>query len=296
MFENLSSRLEGVVRRIREGSADRGRRRRDPRRDPHSAARSGCQRRRHPRGHQPVARRGHRRHPITGPRPDPAGRQARQRRADPHPRRRDAAHHIRQPAAHRGADGRPAGFRQDDGGRQAGPLVQDPGPPATARRCRPSAPCRRRAAAHARPADRRPGVLRAGRSRAHGRQGPRRGPPARPQRAHRRHRRPARHRRRDDAAGSAHLRRRRSPVHVPRDRCDDRSGRRRCRRGLQRDPRDRRGDPLQARRRCPWRCRAVGQGGDRETDRVRLTGEKLDAFEQFHPDRMAGRSSAWATC
>ena len=34
------------------------------------------------------------------------------------------------------------------------------------------------------------------------------------------------------------------------------------------------------------RCRSRS---DRETDRVRLTGEKLDAFEQFHPDRMAGR-------
>ncbi len=44
---------------------------------------------------------------------------------------------------------------------QARPLVQGPGTPAAARRCRPAAPRRGRAAAHARPADRRAGVLRA---------------------------------------------------------------------------------------------------------------------------------------
>ena len=56
-----------------------------------------------------------------------------------------------------------SGKTTDD--RQAGPLVQEPGPPAADGRCRPAASRRRRAAAHARAADRRARVQRADRSR-----------------------------------------------------------------------------------------------------------------------------------
>ena len=96
--------------------------------------------------------------------PEPADHQDRQRRAHRDARRRDAEDHLRQPSADRGADGRPAGLRQDDQLGQVGPLVQEPGSPAAARRRRPAAPRRRRAAAHARSPDRRARVQRAGRS------------------------------------------------------------------------------------------------------------------------------------
>ena len=148
-----------------QGPPDRGRRRRGPPRDPHRPARGRRQRRRRPRGRHPDPRRGDRRHPLAGARPEPAGRQDRQRRADTHPRRRDAAHHLRRSPTDRRADGRTAGLRQDHGGGQARPLVQGAGPQPVARRRRPPATRRRRAAAHARPPDRRPGVLRAGRPR-----------------------------------------------------------------------------------------------------------------------------------
>ncbi len=95
-------------------------------------------------------------------------------------RRRDAQDHLRLEAADRRADGRPAGLGQDDRVGQAGPLVQGAGPQPAPRRRRPPAPGRGRAAAHARPSDRRAGVLasRATRSLSSG-GGSRRSPPSR---------------------------------------------------------------------------------------------------------------------
>ena len=75
-----------------------------------------------------------------------------------------SAAHLRVEAADRRAHGRPAGLGQDHRVGQARPLVQGAGPQPAARRRRPPAPGRRRAAAHARPPDRRAGLLRADRS------------------------------------------------------------------------------------------------------------------------------------
>ena len=66
--------------------------------------------------------------------------------------------------------------------------------------------------------------------------------------AHRRHRRPPRHRRRTHGPGPPHLRSRPAPLHVPRHRRHDRPGVGRHRRGVPRDPRARRCHPHQARR------------------------------------------------
>ena len=113
---------------------------------------------------------------------------------------------------------------------QARPLVQGPGPQPAPRRRRPPAPRRRPAAPHAGPADRRARLLRRRRHRrvGHWRPGrgcrgvPRRGPPAGQGRGHRRHRRPARHRRRADGAGAPDLGGHRPALHVPRGRRHDR--------------------------------------------------------------------------
>ncbi len=57
--------------------------------------------------------------------PGAAGHQDRQRRADRHPRRRDPAAAVREEPADGDHAGRPAGRRQDDPRRQAGPLAQE---------------------------------------------------------------------------------------------------------------------------------------------------------------------------
>ena len=41
---------------------------------------------------------------------------------------------------------------------------------------------------------------------------------------------------------------------------------------------------------------ALSVARSRKADQFASIGEKLDEFEAFHPDRMAGRISAWATC
>ena len=149
-------------------------------------------------------------------------------------------------------------------------VVQGAGPPTAARRCRPPAPGRRRTAPHARSPDRRPRLLRPDRSRAGVRRRSRGGQAPRPRRRHRRHRRPAVDRHRDDGAGPPDLGRRRARLHVPRHRRDDRSGRGPDRRGVPPDAADRRRDHVEDGRRRPrWR-RAVGQGGHRASDRLRL--------------------------
>ena len=98
------------------------------------------------------------------PEPGPAGHQDRPPGAD---RRPSAARRSRSPtpaeAADGGPAGRPPGLGQDHRRRQAGPLVQAAGPQPAARRRRPPAPGRRRAAPRARRPGRRPGVQRADR-------------------------------------------------------------------------------------------------------------------------------------
>jgi hypothetical protein len=98
------------------------------------------------------------------PQPGPAGRQDRQRGAHRHPRRRDDEDHLRVEAAHGRPHGRPPGLGQDHQLGQAREVVQEPGPQPAARRRRPPAPRRGRTAPHARPPDRRAGLLRALRS------------------------------------------------------------------------------------------------------------------------------------
>ena len=168
---------------------------------------------------------------------------------------------------------------------------KQPGPPAAARRRRPPAPGRRRAAAHARPPDRRAGVQRAGRSGRDGRAG-----------ASTEARRLGRDVLIVDTAGrlaiDAELMDQvrqisgavAAQLHVPRRRRDDRSGRgrRRPRRSTQTlaldgviltklDGDARGGAALSVKE-------VVGQ-----PIAFASTGEKLDDFELFHPDRMAGR-------
>jgi [protein-PII] uridylyltransferase len=94
---------------------------------------------------------------------------------------------------------------------------------------------------------------------------------------------------RPDAAGRGHPRRdraRRGPV---RHRRDDRPGRGRDRRGLPGRRRLHRCRAVQARRRRPRWCGAVGRLGDRRPIMFASTGEGVKDFEVFHPDRMASR-------
>ena len=154
---------------------------------------------------------------------------------------------------------------------QAGPLVQGAGSQPAPGRGRPPAPGRRRAAAHARPPDRRAGVLRARR--------PGRAPPVAAST------RPAASGATScivDTAGRLAIDEEmmdqvrrisdadRAELHVPRHRRHDRPGRRHHGRGLPPDPRARRRHPVQARRRRPRRRGAVGEGGHRPADRLRV--------------------------
>ena len=293
MFDNLSNRLDGIVKRIRgkgrltEADVDEVMRRSARRCSrPTSTSPSSAS------VVQPHPRAGHRRHPLAGARPRPAGRQDRQRRADPHPRRRDAQDHLRRRSR------RPsilmAGLQGSGKTTNSAKLAcwfkaQGRNPLLVgADLQRPAAVEQLRTLGRQIDV---PGLLRARRS----------GRSPRPRAsqeakrlgrdvAHRRHRRPPGDRRRDDGAGPADLRRRRAALHVPRRRRDDRSGRRPdVAEAFHQTLADRRRDPVEARRRRPrWR-RAVGQGGHRRPIAFASTGEKLDAFEQFHPDRMAGR-------
>ena len=125
----------------------------------------------------------------------------------------------------------------------------------------------------------------------HRRAGPRRGPPPRARRRHRRHRRPPRHRRRDDGPGPPHLRARSQPeLHVPRRRRHDRPGRRHHGRGLPPDARPSTASSCPSSTATPAAappCRSRRSSGGPIA--FASTGEKLDDFEQFHPDRMASR-------
>ena len=207
--------VRGTLRPVRrhlqapswQGQAPRGGRRGGPAGDPRGAARG--RRRLHRGPHDAGAHpRAHGRdRDLRGAEPGPAGHQDRPRRAHRGARRRGDQDQLRQPAADGGADGGPAGLRQDHQLRQAGPLVQAAGPQPAARRGRPPAARRRRAAAHPGPPDRRARVLPARRSGRDGGGRPRRGPPARAGRADRRHRRPPGHRRRAHGAGAPDLRR-----------------------------------------------------------------------------------------
>ncbi len=164
MFDSLSDRFDGIFKRLRgkgrlsDSDVDevlreirvalleadvnlsvvRTRRRADPRAVP-------------------------RRRPREEPHAGAAGHQDRQRGARHRARRRDAPHHLRVEAADRRAHGRPSGLGQDHHLGQARPLVQGAGSQPDPRRSRPAAPGRRRAAPHARPPDRRAGLLRADR-------------------------------------------------------------------------------------------------------------------------------------
>ncbi len=119
----------------------------------------------------------------------------------------------------------------------------------------------------------------------------------RSRRRHRRHRRPAGHRRRADGRGPADLRGGRARLHVPRRRRDDRPGRGQRRRVVPPDPRARRRHPHQARRRRPRRRGALGEGGRRSADRLRVDRrEARRTSTSSIPTASPGASSAWATC
>ena len=117
-----------------------------------------------------------------------------------------------------------------------------------------------------------------------------------PRRAHHRHERPAPHR-----PGAHEGARRRQEAHeaaqrAARDRRDDRPGRGQRRRAVRRDGRLRRRRPHEARRRRPRRRGAVGQGGHRQADPVRVDRARSSATSSAST-RIAWRSgsSAWAT-
>ena len=86
----------------------------------------------------------------------------------------------------------------------------------------------------------------------------------------RRHQRPAARRHRADGRAGRDQARGQPPRHPARRRRDDRSGRGQRRRAVRRGGRLRRRGDVKARRRCPRRCRAVGQGDHRQADHVRL--------------------------
>ena len=76
----------------------------------------------------------------------------------------------------------------------------------------------------------------------------------------------------------------------------DRPGRRQRRRAVRRGRAVRRRDPLQARRRRPRRRRAVGQGGHRQADPVRLhRREARRTSSASTPTAWRSGSSGWAT-
>ncbi|CAA9388242.1 MAG: Signal recognition particle protein Ffh, partial [uncultured Nocardioides sp.] len=259
----------------RQGAALRGRHRRDRARDPHRAARG----RRGPARRQGVRRRGQgegtRRGGQRGAQPGAADRQDRQRRARHHPGRGDPAAAVRQDGAHRHHAGRPAGCRQDDARGQARPLAEGAGQGPGARRGRPAASQRGPAAPGQRRAGRRARVRARARQR-HRRPGGRReglggrGHPQAPRRRHHRHRRPARCRRRADAAGLRHPRRRRPRRGAVRRRRHDRPGRRQHRARLPPGSRLRRRGAHQARRRRARWCCALDRLDHRQAGHVRL--------------------------
>ena len=149
----------------------------------------------------------------------------------------------------------------------------------------------RRAARQGRRTGRRHG-LRAGhrpRPGRHRRLGARPGHARRQGRADRRHLRPPARRPGADGGAGADQEARPAPRCPARGRRHDRPGRRQRRRAVRRGRAVRRRRAVQARRRRPRGRRAVGQGGHRQADHVRLHGEKLGDFERFHLDRMAQR-------
>ena len=218
--------------------------------------------------------------------PGPAGGEDRLRRADRADGRRRARPGVRQARADRDPDGRPAGLGQDHGLRQARP------PPARgARHGRGRGRLRRLPARRRGPADqgRRPGRrarLRAGhrpRPGRHRRVGARPGQAGPARRADRRHQRPPARRRgahggarRDQEAHQAARR-------AARGRRDDRPGRGQRGRAVRRGRGLRRRGPDEARRRRPRRRGAVGQGGHRQADPVRVDRREARRLRALPP-------------
>ena len=187
------------------GPAQPGGRRRSPAGNPHGPA---------PGRRQLAGGAGRHRAPAdgaggrrTGPQPDPgpASRQGGPRRAGEGPGRDGAQDHVRFPASDGRAPRRPARRRQNDGRRQAGPVVQAAGTQPAARGDRPSAPSRRRAVAGPGQPDKRPRVLRTLGPGDSGQKRPGRSAPNRAGRSDRRHGRPPAHRRRNDGTGPPDL-------------------------------------------------------------------------------------------
>ena len=119
---------------------------------------------------------------------------------------------------------------------------------------------------------------------------PRRGPPTGRDVRHRRHRRPPRHRRRADGGGPPDLRGRPARLHVPRGRRHDRPGR------GQRRPRPSTRPSRSTASSSPSSTATPGAAPPCRSRRSWAgpspspsTGEKLEDFDLFHPDRLAGR-------
>ena len=114
----------------------------------------------------------------------------------------------------------------------------------------------------------------------------------RPARAHApdpRHRRAPAHRRGDARGAAGHQEGGRPASRAARGRRHDGPGRRRGGGEVQRRGRDRRHHPHQDGRRRARRRRALGETGDGTPIAFVGVGEKTDALEPFHPDRLAQR-------
>ena len=111
----------------------------------------------------------------------------------------------------------------------------------------------------------------------------------RPRRRHPRHRRPPTHRRAADGRARRGTPRREADERAARPRRDDRTGSRQRRAGVPGAHRLRRRRAHQARRRRARRRGASVKAVTGKPIKFASVGEKLDALEPFHPDRMAGR-------
>ena len=200
----------------------------------------------------------------------------------------------------RDPDGRPAGLGQDDRLRQARPLPRRVRQRRGARRLRRLPARRGRAAGHGGRARGRP-RLRERHRRATRSTSPSwaldRARKERPRRADRRHRRAPPRRRGPDGRAGPDPQADQAARRAAGRRRDDRPGRGRRRRVLRRGGRVRRRGDDQARRRRPRRRRALGQGGHRQADPLRLDRrEARGSSTASTPTGWPRASSAWATC
>ena len=234
------------------------------------------------------------------PRPRPAGGEDRQRGAGRADGRRQPRPRPRRLGPDRDPDGGAPGLGQDDRLREAGQAPRQGRQACALAACDYAAPGGGRAARHgrqARPAPRSTSrAPSATRSRSPSGRWARPAPPAIDVLIVDTAGPPARRRGADGRAGGdpqAHQAARRPPG----ARRDDRPGRGQRRRGVRRAGRVRRRAADQARRRRPRRRRAVGEGGDRQADPLRVDRREARRARAL-PPRADGepRSSAWATC